>query len=701
VWIGHGGGTVAGRVAGIAIGAALAAAAFWFGRGGPAQPGKSVARRGLDEYSDGFQGDPGIVNQHLRFLEALVNAIPNPVFYLDKDGRYRLCNDALADQVLGLPLEEIAGKTVRDFPEAIPPHLAEQYAQRDRELMEQGGTQIYEAPVLCRGGVQREFLVCKALFRGEGGRAEGIIGVLSDITERRQVQQALEHSQKELEKAMDLARLANWQHDPASGVFTFNDRFYALHATTVQREGGYHMMADAYVRDFLFPEDSMGVSRGIEQAKKSPQTRYVAQFEHRIRRRDGCARWVLVRAEVTKDARGEIGEVHGTLQDVTEAKEAQEELRLTQEALRQGEALLRAMTNAAPLSFYAVDSRRDEILYFNQRFIDIWKLQEQQERLRKGTARPWEFFPHCQAQAADPAAFRSAFSAVHDPENSEVMEAEVRLRDGRTLRHHSVPVRDAANEYVCRLSLLEDITARKHADQQIEASLKEKEVLLREVYHRVKNNLQVISSLLNLQSDAIRDPETLRLIRDTQDRVRSMALVHEKLYRAKDLSRIDFAEYAQQLVTMLARSYRTASKPVNVRFDLAKVRLNLDTSVPCGLILNELVSNALKYAFPNAGLVEAEVSVTLGAEQEGFYLLTIADNGVGVPSEIDICNTPTLGLQVVTMLSEQLGGSVELERGNGAKFRVRFREIGERLPPAPALGAALPGGTDGRKGGAQ
>ena len=653
------------------------------------------------ETFDGCQGNPGVVNQHLRFLEALVNAIPNPVFYIDKDGRYRLCNDALADQILGLPLEEIAGKTVRDFPDAIPPHLAEQYARRDRELMENGGTQIYEAPVLCRGGVQREFLVCKAVFRGESGQSEGIIGVLSDITERRQVQHALEHSQKELEKAMDLARLANWQHDPASGVFTFNDRFYALHGTTATQEGGYHLMAETYVRDFLFPEDAAVVIRGIEQAKKSPGLHFVTQLEHRVRRRDGRTCWVSVRVDVTKTADGTIVDVHGTTQDITEAKEAQEELRVTQETLRQREALLRTMTDAAPLSFYVADPRCDKILYFNQRFIDIWKLQSQQERLRAGIVRHGELFPHFLSQIATPDVFNANCKPVQDPNSSEILEAEVPLLDGRTLRHYSVPVRDAANQYVGRLCLLEDITARKHADQQIEASLKEKEVLLREVYHRVKNNLQVISSLLNLQSDAIRDPETLRLIRDTQDRVRSMALVHEKLYRAKDLSRIDFAEYAQQLVTMLARSYRTASKPVNVRFELAKVRLNLDTSVPCGLILNELVSNALKYAFPNDGLVEAEVTVTLSIEKEGFHLLTISDNGVGIPEEIDISNTPTLGLQVVSMLSEQLGGSVQLERGNGTKFRVMFREIGDRGNRPPPPGAAASAGSPAREGAPQ
>jgi two-component sensor histidine kinase len=238
-----------------------------------------------------------------------------------------------------------------------------------------------------------------------------------------------------------------------------------------------------------------------------------------------------------------------------------------------------------------------------------------------------------------------------------------------------------------RLSVFEDVTNQKQAAQRLSASLNQKEVLLREVYHRVKNNLQVISSLLNLQSVSIRDPETLGLFRDTQDRVRSMALVHEKLYRANDLCKIDFADYAQQLVAMLARSYQTQGCRVNLRFNLQKISLNLDTSIPCGLILNELVSNALKYAFKGMpGGEPPELRVKLEMAGPGTYLLVVADNGVGLPAEVDVFNTATLGLQVVTMLTEQLSGTIEVDRSHGASFKLIFREIRDVLPNRPVGG---------------
>ena len=222
------------------------------------------------------------------------------------------------------------------------------------------------------------------------------------------------------------------------------------------------------------------------------------------------------------------------------------------------------------------------------------------------------------------------------------------------------------------LTRITDISDRKQIEQQLRASLKEKEVLLREVYHRVKNNMQLVSSLLHLQTSTINDPTVLRLFSESQQRVKTMALIHERLYRSKNLARINVATYIQDLVNNLVRSYTTAHSSIHVTLELAEVELDLDRAVPCGLIINELVSNAFKYAFPAQN---GELYLRFGLEDTGTYFLIVKDNGVGIPAHIDPQYTDSLGMQLVYGLTEQLGGEIELDRQEGSQFRITFRKM--------------------------
>ena len=214
---------------------------------------------------------------------------------------------------------------------------------------------------------------------------------------------------------------------------------------------------------------------------------------------------------------------------------------------------------------------------------------------------------------------------------------------------------------------------RKRAEEALKASLQEKEVLLKEIHHRVKNNMQVISSLLSLQSRHLEDPKAIGMFKDSQHRIRSMALVHEKLYQAKDLSRIDFGQYLQNLIVYLVHSYQIDSGRIGLKIDVGGAALDINTAIPCGLIVNELVTNALKHAFP--GGRKGEVRVTLRTGAGGKLTLTVGDNGVGWPAEADFRRTETLGMQLVTMLVDQLDGSIELEKRPGTAFRISFREL--------------------------
>jgi len=218
--------------------------------------------------------------------------------------------------------------------------------------------------------------------------------------------------------------------------------------------------------------------------------------------------------------------------------------------------------------------------------------------------------------------------------------------------------------------ILRDVTDRSAADQRIRASLREKEALLREIHHRVKNNLQVVSSLLGLQSRGVGDPLTRRMFEESQNRIHSMALLHESLYESADLSQVDFPAYIQQLAQHLLRSYGVAGDRIRLVTDLDDLRLTLDAAVPCGLIINELVSNSLKYAFPAER--RGEIHLALKEIPGGQARLVVADDGIGLPAGIDIEKTRSLGLRLVRTLAQQLGAELAVQAAPGTTISLTF-----------------------------
>ena len=217
-----------------------------------------------------------------------------------------------------------------------------------------------------------------------------------------------------------------------------------------------------------------------------------------------------------------------------------------------------------------------------------------------------------------------------------------------------------------------DITQRVEAEIQLKSSLEEKEVLLKEIHHRVKNNLQVISSLLNLQARQVNDEKALEMFDDSKNRVRTMALIHEKLYKSADLAQIDFGEYVHSLVNSLFEAYRDRGENIRALIDVENVLMGVDQGIPCGLIVNELVSNSLKHAFPSAR--QGSIWISLSPLREGKYILGIRDDGVGLPAMIDFRNSDSLGLRLVNILVSQLGGHIELYSGEYTDFRIEFSQ---------------------------
>jgi two-component sensor histidine kinase len=214
---------------------------------------------------------------------------------------------------------------------------------------------------------------------------------------------------------------------------------------------------------------------------------------------------------------------------------------------------------------------------------------------------------------------------------------------------------------------------------QLEASLREKEILLKEIHHRVKNNLQIISSLLSLQAQKIQEPHVQALFRQARDRVRSMALVHENLYQSPDLGRAELAEYARALMQSLFEAYADAAANIRLRLELEPVHLPVDVAIPCGLILNELATNALKHAFH--GRSKGEITVMLQAGHDRMIRLTVQDDGTGLPPGLDWRSGGALGLRLVNMLTEQLNGTLEVHNRNGTTFQLTL--------PAPVAGQSV------------
>jgi PAS domain S-box-containing protein len=239
------------------------------------------------------------------------------------------------------------------------------------------------------------------------------------------------------------------------------------------------------------------------------------------------------------------------------------------------------------------------------------------------------------------------------------------------IRAHAIIQRDQAGKPIRMTGANWDFTDHWLAEEMLAASLHEKEVLLKEIHHRVKNNMQVVFSLLNLQSEQLTDPVALKAFRESQNRVKSMALLHERLYQTENLSRIDFAAYLGSLLDYLFNSFGSDAAHIKRVIDAPGVSLDLEAAIPCGLIVNELVSNALKYAF--TGRAHGQVALQVNSDAAGQYHLRVRDDGVGLPKDFDFRKTKSLGLRLVGILASQLHGTLEYRNCTGSEFHIAFQ----------------------------
>ncbi|MGZ7109625.1 MAG: sensor histidine kinase, partial [Methanobacterium sp.] len=269
--------------------------------------------------------------------------------------------------------------------------------------------------------------------------------------------------------------------------------------------------------------------------------------------------------------------------------------------------------------------------------------------------------------------FRSNYSSNTKINAISHVETYLKSKNGKiipVLLSDSV-IKNKDNQTVGIVCIGNDIKEIKDAQYKVKASLEEKEVLLREIHHRVKNNLQIISSLLNIQSNYIKDDEDLELLRESQSRIKSMAIIHEGLYKSNDFTHINFKDYIHSLIQYISVHYNVSTK-IQINVEVKNVMLNIETAVPCGLIINELVTNSIKHAFPNGNGGKIKVSLN---SKNGICSLRVSDNGIGFPANIDFRNSRTLGLRLVNILSNQLDGNIVLDKSLGTEFIINFKKI--------------------------
>jgi two-component sensor histidine kinase/PAS domain-containing protein len=256
--------------------------------------------------------------------------------------------------------------------------------------------------------------------------------------------------------------------------------------------------------------------------------------------------------------------------------------------------------------------------------------------------------------------------------NPYEIELEITRPDGvkRVVLSRGQVKPNASDSAIMLIGTSQDITEIKRKEEIISASLREKEILLKEIQHRVKNNMQVISSMLSMQAQYARDESDARMFQDSQDRIRSMSLVYDQLRRSQDLAGINIKEYVNELISNLINSYRPDACHVSSQIDVDDISVDLDLAVPCGLLINELVTNSLKHAFKDKS--EGIIRISMHKTSNNMLDVTVADNGIGLPENLDVASSPTLGMTLLHTLSEQLGAKVEFRRSRGTEFHTSF-----------------------------
>jgi len=535
---------------------------------------------------------------------------------------------------------------------------------------------------------------------------QGAVLVFQDITERKHAEEELKAAHQQLEDIIEFLPDATFVIDKEKKVIAWNravEEMTGIPKSAMIGKGDYSCALPFYGRNRPMLIDLLSQKDPDTEAKYQyiewkGDTLYAEVFVPLVSGGKGATVWA--KASPLFDSRGQMVGSIESIRDITDRK-------ISEEKLKSSEARYRSLSNNITDGIYLIDSdfkpiffnpamenifgRKNEFFlsdyqkallscvhpddrHMIQRSFFTGKLKEGQIELSYRILRPDGEIRYLRdvmrvvpSSDGTGCAYQGIISDMTEIKRSQ--EELVKARDELELRVEERTAELAlANEV-----LSAEIIERKKAEEMLKASLQEKEVLLREIHHRVKNNLQIVSSLLYLQSRSVTDDDSAETFKESQNRVKSMALIHEKLYRSESLARVDFADYIRNLVAYLFQSYGVASGKVDLRINIDEVLLGIDTAIPCGLIINELVSNSLKHAFPDGR--RGEISIDLHSYGDSRFKMVVTDNGIGFKDSMDFKKTQTLGLQLVNTLVKQIDGRIKLDTRNGSRFEIDFNEL--------------------------
>ncbi len=521
-------------------------------------------------------------------------------------------------------------------------------------ILQGGKSPHYENPIRTKSGEERLIAWNNTFLQDAKGRVVGTMSLGEDITDRRRAEERFKHSISLLQATLDSTADGILVVDRNGRVATYNQKFLALWGIpdSIARTRNDDLLLEYVLNQLKEPEGFLAKVRHLYHHPEE-ESRDLLEFK------DGR---IFERfSQPQRSGKDTLGRVW-SFRNITD-------LRSVERELKRSETLLREAERISKTGGWEWNMERQTMFWTEGTYrIHDFEPNEVIPGSRDHIARSLECY-----DPQDRPKILSAFRNCAEKGEPYDLEFPIITAKGRRLWIRTAGQAVRERERIVKVvGNIQDITDRKLAEERLLASLREKEVLLKEVHHRVKNNLQVISSLLNLESQRVQDLQVLEAFRETQNRVRSMALVHERLYRSTDLARVDFGEYIRNLVASLISSYHTPAQGFSYEVNAEDAFLGVDVAIPCGLILTELVSNAFKHAFP-AGK-KGEILISFHRRGDGAYALRIKDNGVGLPPGLDIRNTGTLGLQLVHTLTRQLGGALELNLGEGNEFTLTFRD---------------------------
>lgn len=573
----------------------------------------------------------------------LIESIPDMFVYTDLEGTIRIVSRRSVLQHGYRRTEDLVGQKALVL---IAPEDRPRAAEAVKKIVE-AETLNLELTLIRRDGSGFPAEAALSLVRDDAGRPCGIASIARDISEQRRAETALQESEKRYRQisqlSVDYFFRVDISPDGAPVLAYVSENFTNITGRSRDDLTGL----DRWI-DVIHPGDRerfLAFYRGIMAGGKKDT------FECRSFLQSGAMRWISVSVYPTADpGSGRVTSILGAVKDITEQKLAEEK---TQETQKQLEFLLGVTKTGIDI----IDENLN-VLYVDPGWQKVYGDPEGKKCYTYFMNRD-TICPLC----GIPESLRT--------KKHTVTEETLPRENGRIIEVHTIPFQNSDGKWlVAEFNI--DITERKKAEERLTSSLREKETLLKEIHHRVKNNMQVITSLLSLQAQYLGSEELAKHFLEAENRIRSMSLVHEKLYQSEDLGRIDFSLYLAELANTIMYSYSSVSQSITMDIDARPVHLPVDQAIPAGLLITELLTNAIKHAFPAGWTGTPEVRISLRELDGATVELSIGDNGIGLPEDRGIGEAKTLGLSLVPMLAGQINGEVKLERSRGTAYTITF-----------------------------